>query len=120
LFINIFQRPLFFSRLTDLARHYRGAGKREGGREVSLSADSDLNESRLLGPDEQVLLDEPARSLQEALARLPENYSQILQMRQAGVTFEEIGRRLRCSPDTARMRLLRAARPLLRELERSA
>jgi RNA polymerase sigma factor (sigma-70 family) len=109
--------------LADLARRYGATSKRQVRREVSLSADSDLSEglfTSLLAPDKQVLLAEQAHSLREALARLPETHRQIVQMRQEEVTFEEIGRRLRCSPDTARMRLQRAARRLLKELKASA
>jgi hypothetical protein len=60
------------------------------------------------------------QSLQEAPARLPENDSQILEMRQKAVPFEEIGRRLRCRPDAARMRLQCVVSRLLKELEASA
>jgi RNA polymerase sigma-70 factor (ECF subfamily) len=116
-------RRILVNGLIDAGRHYH-ADKRDIERELPLD-DDDSRHNRpetLLGPDlppDQLLIaDEEGQRVRAALERLPERQAQVIILRvRDGLPYEEVGRRLGCSPDAARMLYERAREKLRRLLE---
>ena len=92
--------------------------KRRG--EVSLSVRNDQNEEDEIeipddryAPETALERKELRRSLREGLASLPENYRQILTLREiSGLSYEEIAQVLELEPGTVKSRLFRARKQL--------
>jgi RNA polymerase sigma-70 factor (ECF subfamily) len=93
-------------RAAKLGRRFRTTAKRRLAREVPVEtvlADAGRT------PSAQVIADEQSQRLQEAMARLPTDYRQVMTLRYLqGLKFEEIGRRMGRSPDAVRMLWARA------------
>jgi RNA polymerase sigma-70 factor (ECF subfamily) len=114
-------RAILVRQVGKAARHFQGTDKRQVDREVSLPeagsrasglADGQLSPSGQFGKDEEV------EAVQQALARLPEHYRQILIWREwEDVPFAEIARRLDKSVDAARMVWWRAVERFNQEME---
>jgi RNA polymerase sigma factor (sigma-70 family) len=61
---------------------------------------------------------ELTQALDRAMARLPEHYRQAVRYRhQDELSWDEVGRRMHCSADAARMVWSRAIRQLKKEME---
>jgi RNA polymerase sigma-70 factor (ECF subfamily) len=102
-------RELLLNNLGYFTARYRATHMRDVAREVAVdNGDSSANPRAGLAadtpsPSAQVMEREQARALQEALARLPADYCQVLTLRyQEGRSFEEIGQLTNRSPDAAR------------------
>jgi RNA polymerase sigma-70 factor (ECF subfamily) len=117
-------RRLLLNNLANFRRRYRAAGKRQVGREVPLEADgsSDLGLAGGLAahtpsPESDVLRQERGREVAAALARLPEDYRQVLLLRyQEQLGFPEIARRLGRSENAVQKLWARAVERMQREI----
>jgi RNA polymerase sigma-70 factor (ECF subfamily) len=107
-----------------VGRHYWETEKRDLGRERALAEDSkDGLGTRLIdpggSPSALVRAQEKDQALQQAMARLPEMYRQVVEWRNYDRrSFEEIGRRLQRSSEAARKLWIRAIEQLTGLLER--
>jgi RNA polymerase sigma-70 factor, ECF subfamily len=116
-------RRILFNNLVNHARRYCETGKRQLAREVSIDAGgSSSNLARVLdadtsSPSERAMKREEAESTERALERLPEQYRQVIHLRERdGQSFEQIGQLMGRSADAARMLWFRAVEHLAREL----
>lgn len=109
-------------RLANHARRYRGAKKREAGRELSFEVvEAVLANLRdpSATPGTRAIADDDSRRLREAMANLPaESCAVIVARTWERKSFAEVGLELGCSADAARMRWTRAVRELLDEFRR--
>jgi RNA polymerase sigma-70 factor (ECF subfamily) len=117
-------RRLLLNNLADFRRNYRDTGKRQAEREVSLEEGSAASTpggglaTDLPSPSGQAMAHEQDEALDRAIARLPEDYRQVLLWRyREERSFEEIGDLLGRTPNAARKLWLRAVERLRRELE---
>jgi len=115
-------RRLLLSQLGHFARRYRDTGKREVAREIPLEVSSSGSgpAAELAGssatPCAQAMAHEEQQALQDALARLPADYRQVITLRfQEERSFAEIGRLLNRSAEAARKLWVRAMRRLREE-----
>jgi RNA polymerase sigma-70 factor (ECF subfamily) len=119
-------RRLLIDNLANFTRHYRGTAKRQVGREVALDAGSSGDSpgaglyAATASPSAAAMAHERAAALQRALAKLPEDYRQVITLRQLEErSFEEIGPLMHRSPDAARKLWTRAIDCLRQELGQS-
>ncbi len=118
-------RKILECRLSNLRRAYLATGKRAVGREVAIEtllvAPKELGDvlaSRSPSPSSHAVRSELAHAMVDALARLPEHYRQVVLYRHHDeLPWDEIGQRMGCSADAARMVWSRAIRELKKELE---
>jgi RNA polymerase sigma-70 factor, ECF subfamily len=116
-------RQLLLHNLADFTRRYRATGKRRVACEIALDTDSAAMPGASLPadtptPSGQVMAREQDAALEEAMARLPEDYRRVLIWRyREERSFEEIGRLLERSTNAARKLWLRAVERLRQELE---
>jgi RNA polymerase sigma-70 factor (ECF subfamily) len=117
-------RRLLLNNLANFSRSYRSTVKRAVGREVPLEPDGSNNEpDRGLAagdpsPSSLAAQNEQAQALWEALARLPDDHRQVIQLRYLEErSFEEIGRLMNRSSDAARKLWARAMERLRQEWE---
>jgi RNA polymerase sigma-70 factor (ECF subfamily) len=117
-------RRLLLNNLTDLARQYRDAGKRQVAREVGLGpADSTAGPGLVLPastgtPSREVVAREEEDAVRRAVDGLPDDYRRAIALRyQEGRSFEEIGAELGLSPNAARKLLVRAVERVRHALE---
>jgi RNA polymerase sigma-70 factor (ECF subfamily) len=107
--------------IREASRHYQGVQKRQIGRERSMNGPGDNGPSvadRFFTPGTQAMANEEELLLQQALARLPDDYRQILQLRNwQQLTFEEIGSQLNRGADAVRKTWYRALVKLQQEFE---
>jgi RNA polymerase sigma-70 factor (ECF subfamily) len=111
------------NNIANATRLFHGTDKRDVDREVRLAADSDAER-----PARDLLLDTPSPSdhavareeqtaLQQALARLPDHYRQVLRLRyDDDMTFAAIGAVMGCSEEAARKLWARAVDSLAQEM----
>jgi len=116
-------RQILLNQLAYCRRHYRDTGKRQLDREVPLGSpgQSDAANNVLAddskSPSQKAIHNEQQQLLQEALARLPEHYRQVLVWRSLEQrSFEQIGQLLERSADAARMLWGRAVEALQKDL----
>jgi RNA polymerase sigma-70 factor (ECF subfamily) len=119
-------RQILLHNLANFSRSYRATDKRQLDREVALDDGSSSSKpgrqltSPAPSPSQEAMEHEQAEALERALARLPEEYRQVITLRhQEQRTFEEIGRLIGRSPSGARTLWLRAVERLNQELEAS-
>jgi RNA polymerase sigma-70 factor (ECF subfamily) len=108
-------RRLLLNNLANFTRRFRDADKRCVEREVPLQGDDssrDLREGIATDaptPSEEAAEQERALAVERVLARLPEDYRQVLLWRyREGLSFEEMARRLGRSENAARKLWARA------------
>jgi RNA polymerase sigma-70 factor (ECF subfamily) len=117
-------KRMLLNNLTDFRRFYGETQKRHAGREVSLeTGDSSRGGSGLAGteptPSAMAIGQEQAEELQRVMARLPDDYQQVLLLRHQGEhSFDEIGRRMNRSANAVRKLWARAVERLQEEWER--
>jgi RNA polymerase sigma-70 factor (ECF subfamily) len=117
-------RRLLIDNLANFRRRFSGTAKRQVGREVALEAGSAVSSrggglyAATPSPSAEAIAHERAEALQRSLARLPEDYRQVITLRhQEQRSFEEIGRVMQRSPDAARKLWTRAIERLRGELD---
>jgi RNA polymerase sigma-70 factor (ECF subfamily) len=114
-------RQMLLHNVANLVRHYRGTAKRQVGREIRLTADSNgAAELADAGPTPSALAQagERQQEVERALDRLPHDYREVIRLRnQARHSFEEIGRLMNRSADAARRLWSRAIERLQAEIE---
>ncbi len=94
------------------------------GREVAIEtllgaseAHGDVLASRSPSPSSHAVRSELAEAMDDALARLPQHYREAVRYRHHDeLPWDEIGLRMRCSADAARMVWSRAIRQLKKEM----
>jgi RNA polymerase sigma-70 factor (ECF subfamily) len=117
-------RQLLLHRVGKLRRQYRTTQKRQVAREVALgdgSADGPAGElvADLLSPSGLAMEHEQDEALQAALGRLSDDHRRVITLRyREELSFEEIGRQMSRSADSARKLWARAIERLHDELER--
>jgi RNA polymerase sigma-70 factor (ECF subfamily) len=111
-------RGILLHHISDVGRRYR-TDKRHIGREVSLDRGGhghnlrDELPSRDPAPDQSVICREDGQRVRAALERLPGHYAQVIVLRERdGLSFEEVGRRLGRSAESARKLFERALKQL--------
>lgn len=115
-------RQLLLNNVADFTRLYQQTAKRQVGREAPLQADStgpDLAgeiAADTPSPSGEAIKQEQFRAIQEALARLPEDYRQVIVYRyHEERSFEDIGRLMNLTPNAARKLWVRAIKRLQQE-----
>jgi RNA polymerase sigma-70 factor (ECF subfamily) len=118
-------RQLFRFRLSKFLRQYRTTQKRLVGREVALDAGNSSGErgggleADVLSPSKEAIEHEEDQALRDAVARLPEDYRQVIVLRhQEGRSVEEIGQQMQRSAQAVRKLWARAVERLQHELEK--
>ncbi len=116
-------RQLLLHNVANFARGYREAGKRLLTREVRLDPEtpSGTGDRGLAddtpSPSGRAMAHEQAEAVQQALARMPEDYRQVVVLRyQDGLSFAEVAERLQRSENAARKLWFRALERLEEEL----
>jgi len=116
-------RRLLLNNLANFVRRYKDTAKRCVGDEVSLDAlrgrqgVAGEGEAEAGSPAGQAIAREQAQLLREALDRLPEEHRAVMALwHQEELSFEEMGNRLCCSPNTARNKWLKAIKRLQADL----
>jgi RNA polymerase sigma-70 factor (ECF subfamily) len=117
-------RRVLLNNVSNFARAYRATGKRDVGREIELEAGRSSADWRgiLAGdtttPSGQVMQDEQVQALERAIARLPDDYRQIIEYRyRQERSFDEIAKLMNCSANAACKLWSRAVERLQKELE---
>jgi RNA polymerase sigma-70 factor (ECF subfamily) len=117
-------RRMLLNNLTDFRRHFGATEKRQVNREVSLHADSRNSAAAIdpsadtVSPSGHAIDGEEAAAVQQALARLPEDYRRVIELRYLEErSFEVIAILLDRTPNGARKLWLRAIERLQQELE---
>jgi RNA polymerase sigma-70 factor (ECF subfamily) len=105
-------RQILRHRLNDAERQFLAAKRRSVDRERRLD-DSQLGEQPLVDPERtprsDAIVREEARLVEQEMARLPEHYRRVLQLRNwEELSFPEIGRQLGISAEAARKTWFRA------------
>ncbi|MGQ0637492.1 MAG: sigma-70 family RNA polymerase sigma factor [Planctomycetaceae bacterium] len=118
-------REILGSRIADLVRRYVGTKGRDVRRERPLSVDFDQS-SRVLDrgmvalnstPSQQVIRREQGLLLAEALARLPDNYREVLVLRHLEeLTFPQVAERMDRTLNSVKKLWVRAVALLRRSL----
>jgi RNA polymerase sigma-70 factor (ECF subfamily) len=111
------------NNVANLRRRYRATDKRQVARETPLEGEGSREDVRgqlfhdTPTPGANAARREQELALEEALARLPEDYRRaILWRHRENCSFEELGQRLERSPDAARMLWYRALKELQKVL----
>jgi RNA polymerase sigma-70 factor (ECF subfamily) len=104
---------LLVNNVCNFSRRYRDTDKRAIDREVAIERDGskvgDGPQAATPSPSKQAMDHEQAEALRESLARLPEDYRRVIELRFLEErSFEEIGRLTNRSPDAARKLWARA------------
>jgi RNA polymerase sigma-70 factor (ECF subfamily) len=119
-------RQVLAHALAHEVRRYRGTQQRDAGREVSLEgelAESSRRLNDLLAapdpsPSHQAVQREQGVVLADVLARLPDDYRDVIVLRDLeGLSHEEVARRMDRSVGAVRMLWVRALARLRRELD---
>jgi RNA polymerase sigma-70 factor (ECF subfamily) len=108
-------RQLLLNNVANHTRHFRDAAKRDVNRELSLEGDrSSFNPAAGVAdsapsPSDVAVQHEQAEAVECALARLPDDYREVLHLRyREELPFEEVARRLGRSVNAARKLWARA------------
>jgi RNA polymerase sigma-70 factor (ECF subfamily) len=116
-------RGILLNHISDLSKYFHRE-KRHMGRELSLERDLDgadrggLVADERTTPGHKMLRDEEAEDLVRALARLPDDYREVIVLRNwERLPLDEVGRRMQRSGDAARKLWTRAIDALRQELE---
>lgn len=117
-------RQILLNNLANFRRHYRDAGKRQVGRERSLTVDDsrqgeapDLRDDAP-SPSSIIGRQQDAELLAAAMRRLPPDYGQVLILRYwQRLSFGEIGRLMDRSPNAVRKLWIRAIDRLHEEMK---
>jgi RNA polymerase sigma-70 factor, ECF subfamily len=122
-------RQILAAKVANLVRHYFGTQGRDVRLEQELAADLDRS-SHMLGADLAASLASPSQNamqreqavlLADALARLPEDYREVLVLRHLqGLTFPDVARRMERSQDSVEKLWLRGLARLRREFGASS
>jgi RNA polymerase sigma-70 factor (ECF subfamily) len=112
-------RRLLLNNVADFGRRYRATIKRNA---VEVSLDDSGGPARDLAAGDtpasgHAIAEEQAEAFRAALARLPDDYRQVILLRyQEQLSFEAIGNQLGRTPNAARMLWLRAVERLKQEM----
>jgi RNA polymerase sigma-70 factor, ECF subfamily len=121
-------RQILSHALAHEIRRYAGTAKRDVAREVPLEQELTQTSQRLgdvlaatgTSPSQQVAKRERAVLLADVLERLPEDFREVIILRNLeGLPHEEVARRMGRSPGAVRMLWVRALAQLREELEGS-
>jgi RNA polymerase sigma-70 factor (ECF subfamily) len=111
------------NNIANATRQFRGTSMRDVDREIPLAADSDAARpaqdllSDTPTPSQKAVAREEETALQQALARLPDHYRQVLRLRyDDDMTFAAIGAVMGCSEEAARKLWARALDSVAKEM----
>ena len=115
---------LLLNNVTNFARHYTGTGKRQVGRETGLPAHTPTGPAGagLPGdtptPSMEMMADERVIALQRAIAKLPDDYRRVIEMRnQEDLPFAEIAVQMCRTENAVRKLWFRAVELLQHEMD---
>ncbi len=114
-------RQILNNDLLQTRRRFRDTAKRQVDREVDLNGDGsrgpiDVAEDRGT-PGTKAMIQEEAEHLREAMNRLPEDYQEVIRLRDfQGLTFKEVGEQMGRTTEAVRKLWYRAFLQLKREL----
>lgn len=115
-------RSILHNNVIDAVRRYGLSQKRAAGREISLATEAGRRQGSLVElphgpPDGSAIRREDADVLSRVLVRLSEDHRTVLHLRYwEGLSFVEIGARLKRSPDAVRKLWYRAVERLQEEM----
>lgn len=110
-------RQVLLNSLADSRRRYVKSQKRQVSREVVLGDGATLP-AQNISPRTSMIANEEAGQLMAAMERLPDDYRQVLQLRNWDLLpFEDIGTRLNRTADAAQKLWTRAVKRLEQELD---
>jgi RNA polymerase sigma-70 factor (ECF subfamily) len=124
--LMVWLRQILAHALAHEVRRYRGTGRRDLDREVSLEqrlAESSQRLGAVLAapgssPSQQASRHEQEILLADVLARLPDDYREVIVLRNLeGLSHEEVARRMQRSTGAVRMLWVRALARLRHELD---
>lgn len=117
-------RALLLNNVADFRRRYRGTQKRSSDREVALETGTSSVDWRgglaaaIQTPSGEFVEQETLRQMESALARLPEEYQQVITYRyMEDCSFDEIAQRMGRTPNAAQKLFARAIDRLQLEME---
>jgi RNA polymerase sigma-70 factor (ECF subfamily) len=94
-------RSILINQIIDAVRHH-GRRTRDASRDYPVSSDLVCQKTQVAG--DVTIQAEASQQLHKAMELLPEDYQEVLKLRQVeNLTFEEIGERMGRSADAARM-----------------
>jgi RNA polymerase sigma-70 factor (ECF subfamily) len=116
-------RQILRNNLLNAMRRYRQTASRQVAREIRLAGGAGSTESEFKladpdpGPRSKAIQLEEERRLAEAVARLPNDYRKVIELRnREHLTFAEVGERIGRSEEAARKLWARAIEMLRREM----
>jgi RNA polymerase sigma-70 factor (ECF subfamily) len=121
-------RQILTHALAHEIRRYAGTAKRDVAREVPLEQELTQTSQQLgnllaatgTSPSQEVVKQEQSVRLAEVLERLPEEFREVIILRNLeGLPHDEVARRMERSPGAVRMLWVRALARLREELERA-
>jgi RNA polymerase sigma-70 factor (ECF subfamily) len=111
-------RRLLLNNLANFSRSFRGAAKREIGREVSLDGAAEVSETAA-GASSLIRAGEQSELLRRAIDRLPDDYQTVIRLRyEKALSFDDIARQLQRTPNAVRKLWARAIDRLHEEMGR--
>lgn len=122
-------RQILAHQLAHLARHYAGTQKRDVSREVSFDDALTRSAQRLAGivpagvesPSGRLCAEEQQLRLADVLDRLPDDYRQVILLRNLQeLSHEEVARRMGRTEGAVRMLWVRALTKLREEMDRDS
>lgn len=119
-------RRILANQLAHFARHYAGTKKRDIAREQSIDAalaNSSMRLERILSSDQstpsrQAVVNEQTLKLAQALEQLPEDYREVIRLRNLeALSHEEVAKRMNRSVGAVRMLWVRALAELRKQID---
>ena len=114
-------------RVQTAYRRYRGTGKRDLGREISVDHHDDSPRHHFFvgssgsSPSGKAIVNEEQRRLEQALKELSPSHEQVIRLRnELKLSFDEVAIALSCTPDAAQKRWSRAVKQLANKLKTDA
>jgi RNA polymerase sigma-70 factor (ECF subfamily) len=117
-------RKMLLNNLSNFRRQYQGTAKRQANLEIGLADGDSAHQAAAelpadtLTPSRQLIQIEDDEELQQAIARLPDDYQNVIRLRyQEGRPFDEIAKSMQRSENAVQKLWLRAVERLQRELQ---
>ena len=117
-------RKMLLNNLSNFRRQYQGTAKRQANREIGLAEGDSAQQvaaelpADTLTPSRQLIEIEDDEELRQAIARLPEDYREVIRLRyQEGRPFDEIASLMQRSENAVQKLWLRAVERLQQELQ---
>lgn len=115
-------RRMLLNNVFNFRRHHEGTVKRQASREVSIGGDSTAHTIEPAAatptPSRQMMAGERAAAVRDAMAKLPDDYREVLRLRyEESLPFEEVATRMGRTSAAVRKLWSRAVEKLEQELD---